>query len=441
MPIPTIADRTRRRVTKRLMPFLLVLYMVAFLDRVNISYAALEMTRDLKFSDKVFGTGAGIFFLGYFLLEIPGTMLVERWSARKWIARILISWGLVASLTGFITTAGQFYGARFVLGMAEAGFFPGVIVYLSHWYRYEDRGKAVAMFMSAIGVSQLLGGPISGLLMKIHWFGFAGWRWLLILEGLPAVLLGIATIFYLTDRPENAKWLPIDEREWLQQELARETQEKKAKRQFSVWQALHNRDVFLLMLAYFSLTSASYGLDFFLPKIVQRISTYGVAMIGLIAAIPHLGEIPGSLLVGWHSDKTGERRWHIALCMLLMGFSMLAVQFAGDGLWLPILAFTIGIMGLASARPIFWALPTTFLSESAAAASIGLINAIGNLGGYLGPFVMGSLKDWTGNYSAGFYYLMGTATLCSVFILLVRDGRRNHATQREDRKPAIPASS
>src|SRR6202011_6050508 len=208
---PPIAERVRRRITRRLIPFLFILYIVAFLDRVNISYAGLEMTRELKFSNEVFGSG--IFFIGYVLLEIPGALLVEMWSARKWIARIMISWGLVAALTGLIHNATQFYWARFLLGVAEAGFFPGVIVYLTHWYRNQDRGKAIGMFMAAIPISQMLGAPISGALMKIHWLGYSGWRWLLILEGVPAVILGVVTLFYLTDRPIDALWLPDEERD------------------------------------------------------------------------------------------------------------------------------------------------------------------------------------------------------------------------------------
>src|SRR6266478_6656914 len=233
-----LADRTRKRINRRLIPFLFLLYIVAFLDRINVGFAGLEMTRELGFSNEVFGFGAGIFFVGYVLLEIPGTLLVELWSARKWIARIMISWGLVAALTGLIHNASQFYWARFLLGVAEAGFFPGVIVYLTHWYRNQDRGKAIGMFMAAIPISQMLGAPISGALMKIHWLGYSGWRWLLILEGLPAVVLGVVTLIYNTNRPAEVRWMRVAERAWLVDELKREKLAKEHGARIQWWQAL-----------------------------------------------------------------------------------------------------------------------------------------------------------------------------------------------------------
>jgi len=302
-----LAQRTRRRITRRLIPFLFILYVIAYLDRVNVSYAGLEMTRELGFSNEVFGFGAGIFFIGYFLLEIPGTMLVELWSARKWIARIMISWGLLASLTGLITNARQFYWARFLLGAAEAGFFPGVIVYLTHWFRYEDRAKAMAMFMAAQPVSNVLGAPISGLLMKIHWFGVSGWRWLLIMEGIPAIVFGIATIFYLEDWPSEARWLNQEEESWLNEELEREKQIKKAVKPLSAWQALRHRDVILLTLVYFFRVTGSYGFIIWLPKIVQKISTLSTLQVTLAGTPIRPGNGDGTpqlALLRW------ESAWH-----------------------------------------------------------------------------------------------------------------------------------
>jgi len=419
-----IAERTRRRVTRRLMPFLFLLYIVAYLDRVNVGYAALEMTRDLGFSNEVFGFGAGIFFVGYFLLEIPGTILVELWSARKWIARILISWGLLASVTGLIQNAQQFYWIRFLLGAAEAGFFPGIIVYLTHWYRYEDRGKAVAMFMAAIPISNLFGAPLSGLLMKIDWLGLAGWRWLLILEGVPALILGVATIYYLTDWPREAKWLPEDEREWLTRELEEEKRTKKAVKPLSVWQALRQRDVVLLTLVYFFIVTANYGFNFFIPKIVQKLSGMSTFQVTLVTAIPFLASLPVMLLVGWHSDRTGERRWHTALPIFAVAVFLSLSQWAGDNVALAIAAFSVVAMGLYSYLPSFWSLPTTFLSEAAAAACIGLINSVGNLGGFAGPYAVGFLSNKTGTYVAGVFYLVGSAALSGLLVLLVRRTRK-----------------
>ena len=419
-----IAERTRRRVTRRLMPFLFLLYIVAYLDRVNVGFAGLDMTRELGFSNEVFGFGAGIFFIGYVLLEIPGTILVELWSARKWIARIMISWGLLASLTGLIHTAHQFYWIRFLLGAAEAGFFPGIIVYLTHWYRYEDRGKAVAMFMAAIPIANIIGAPVSGLLLRIDWLGLAGWRWLLILDGAPAVICGFVTIFYLTDWPKDARWLPDDEREWLTRELEMEKQTKKAAKPLTVWQALRNRDVALLTLVYFFIVTANYGFGLWLPKILQKLSGLSSFQVTLIAAIPFLAALPAMLVVGWHSDHTGERRWHTALPIFSVGLALAASQGVGGSVPLSIALFAVAAMGLYSYLPGFWSMPTTFLSEAAAAACIGLINSFGNVGGFFGPYIVGYLSNKTGNYQAGVFYLVASAMLSGLLVFLIRGTRR-----------------
>src|SRR3990172_3394078 len=266
--LPDVAARPRRRTARRLLPFLFALYIIAFLLRVNVAYAALRMTRDLGFTAEVFGFGAGIFFVGYFLLEIPGALLVEKWSARGWIARIMITWGMATVLVGFVKTAQQFYAARFFLGMAEAGFFPGIIVYLTHWFRADDRAKAVALFMSAVPVSNILGAPIAGMIRGVNWAGMPGWRWIFILEGVPAILFGVITIFYLTDRPEQARWLPPEEREWIRAELEREKQHKKAIRPFTAWEAVRSREVILLALVYFLGVSGSYGVSLWLPTMI-----------------------------------------------------------------------------------------------------------------------------------------------------------------------------
>ena len=416
---PEIAERTRRRITRRLIPFLFILYFVAYVDRVNLSYAGLEMTRELGFSNSVYGLGAGIFFIGYVLLEIPGTLLVEMWSARKWISRIMVSWGIVAALTGLIHTKNEFYGARFLLGVAEAGFFPGVIVYLSHWFRREDRGKAMAMFSAAIPVSQVLGSPISGLLMKIHWFGLSGWRWLLILEGLPAVLLGIVTYFYLTDRPADARWLPDDEKAWLASELDAEKKAFGPPQKHAVWKAFGRLDVILLTIVYFMSTNVNYGLQLWLPKMLQKLSGASPLMVTLLSAIPFLLAYPAVLLVGWNSDRTKERRLHTAACMFAAGLG-LALSLGTDNVYLGLTAFSIAAMGITARMAPFWAMPSTILSGAAAAAVVGSINCVGNLGGFVGPYFIGYLTDLTHTYTAGMAFLVAAAFVGGVLVLFVR---------------------
>jgi ACS family tartrate transporter-like MFS transporter len=418
-----IAERTRRRITRRLLPFLFTLYIISYLDRVNLGYAALDMTRELGFSNAVFGAGAGIFFIGYFLLEIPATILVEVWSARKWIARIMITWGMVASLTGLITSAHQLYTVRFFLGLAEAGFFPGIIVYLTHWFRYEDRAKAIAMFMIAIPLSQVIGAPVSGLLMRAHWLGYSGWRWLLILEGVPAIIFGVVTFFYLTDWPKDAKWLPEDERNWITSELEREKQAKKAVKSFTIWQALRHPDVIRLTLAAFCGLTAIYGFGFWLPKIMQKLSGLSVFQVALLSALPYVATFPAMLFNAWHSDRTGERRWHTAVPLLAGGVLLIVGQAIPSSVPVAVLVLCAAAMAVHSYLPTFWPLPTTFLTEAAAAASIGLINSFGNLGGFVGPYVVGFLTDRTGTYSAGIVYLGATALAGCALILSVRAAR------------------
>jgi ACS family tartrate transporter-like MFS transporter len=418
-----IAVRTRRHVTRRLAPFLFVLYVLNYLDRVNIGYAALQMTGDLKFSNAVFGFGSGIFFIGYFLLQIPGTMLIELWSARKFIGVSLIVWGALATLTGFVTGAQQFYWIRFFLGAAEAGFFPGVLVYLTHWYRYEDRSKAVANFMIAIPMSNMLGSVIAAFLMRISWLGLAGWRWLLILEGFPTVIAGLVAFVYLTDWPKDARWLPQDEREWLSAELVREAEAKKTTTRPSAWTALRDPHVILLSVAYFCYITNSVGLAFWLPKIVQRISGLPTFDVTLISGIPWLAAIPAMLISAWHSDKTGERRWHAAIPIFLVGVALAMSVWAGNHLVLAMAAFSMATIALYSFPPPFWALPTIFLTGTAAAASIGLINSMGNLGGFVGPYVIGYLTDKTGTYTAGIYYLVASGVLAGLLLMGLRPGR------------------
>ncbi len=409
----------------RILPFVFLLYIIAFLDRVNIGYAALEMTKDLGFTPEVYGFGAGIFFVGYVLLEIPGTLLVERWSARGWIGRIMISWGIVSVLMGFIHNATQFYWARFFLGAAEAGFFPGIIVYLSHWFRTEDRSKAVALFMAALPVSNLIGSPVSGLILGVDWLGLAGWRWLFIIEGVPAFIAGMITIFYLTDWPHQANWLPADERQWIASELEREKDRKKAERAYSIWEALTDRKVILLTLAYFFVITGLYGVNFWIPTIIKQLSGLPNLLVTLIAALPYAVALASMLLVGWSSDRTKERRWHTALPMIAAGVGLLLSAVMQSSVPFAVAAFCLAVAGLHAHFPGFWALPTSFLGGTAAAAAIGLINSVGNLGGFVGPYLVGYLVTRTNSFFGGMLFLSFSTLVAAGCILALRRGRQD----------------
>ena len=412
---------------RRLMPYLFTLFVIAYLDRVNVSYANLQMKGELSFTDEVLGFGAGIFFWGYFLLEIPGSILVEKWSARRWIARIMISWGVVAILMGFVQTRNQFYVLRFLLGLAEAGFFPGIIVYLSHWFRYEDRGKTIGMFMAALPVANIIGSPMSGLLLNVNWLGLHGWRWLFIIEGLPAVVFGFITLFYLTDWPHQARWLPDDEREWLNGELARENRAKQAGHALRILEAFRQREVITLAAAYFFIVSSLYGFTVWLPSIIKRQSGSSNLRVTLISAIPYCVGLVAILLVGWSSDRTRERRWHTALSMIAVSVGIFLAVILRDRLALSIAMFCIAAAGLNAYLPGFWSLPTSFLSGTAAAASIGLINSIGNLGGYFGPYLVGLLSTLTGSFVGGLLYLSLSALVAAGLVLLMRGQQTDKA--------------
>jgi ACS family tartrate transporter-like MFS transporter len=424
-----VAQRARRRIARRVMPFLFVLYVVNFLDRMNVGAAALQMPKDLGFSDRVVGLGAGIFFLGYFLLEIPGALIAERWSASRWIARIMISWGIATVLLAFIQTSRGFYIGRFFVGAAEAGFFPAVVVYLTHWFRYEDRAKVIAFFYAAYPISFIIGSPLAGLMLGISWFGLRGWRWLFILEGIPAILLGIVTIFYLTDWPKQAKWLAPDEREWITEELLKEKQAKQRVRSFSIWEALRHRDIVLLTLCYFFALTGGYGISFWLPTILKRLSGLSDFTVSLLAALPYVAGLISQQINGWHSDLTRERRWHTAIPLFCCGASILLAVLFRANMALSVAMFTLMGAGYFAFHPGFWPIPTQFLSESAAAACIGLINSVGNLGGFVGPMMMGYLVTRTKSFAAGMLYLVGSLFLSSILMLLVKAGRGRAASQ------------
>jgi sugar phosphate permease len=393
------------------------------------------MAADLGFSDTVYGLGAGIFFFGYFLLEVPGSLIVEKWSARLWISRIMITWGLLATYMGFINTTTEFYVIRFLLGAAEAGFFPGVIVYLGHWFRAEDRAKAVALFMSAIPVSNILGAPVSGYLLGIDWFGIEGWRWLFIIEGFPAVVFGVVTIFYLTDRPHQAKWLPADERDWIVKELGREREAKERMRRYGILEAFREPKVLALTAIYFMIVTGGYGLIFWLPTFVKEIS--GASNLGatLLSAIPYSVALVGMVLTGWSSDRSGERRWHAAVPMFVGGVGFLLAVATRDNAPLAIAMFCVAAYGLHAYLPAFWSLPTTFLTGSAAAATIGFVNSVGNLGGFLGPSLIGFISDRTGSSMGGVVFLSVLAFGACALVATTFKGTNRAATVGSGTEP------
>jgi len=396
---------------------------VSYIDRVNVSFANLRMSADLGFSDRVYGLGVGMFYLTYVLFEIPGAVIVERWSARKWIARIMISWGLVTILTGFVHTAGQFYAARFFLGLAEASFFPGIIVYLTHWFPSRDRCRAIACFYIAVPTASLIGSPLAGWLLGVQWWSLAGWRWLFILEGIPALALGIITIFYLTDWPSQARWLPHDERAWLASELQAELQAKKRIRDYTITQAFCDRRVLLFTAAFFLALSGALGNIYWIPTFVKRLSGFSDRGVTSLLIIPALIGIAGMLANGWHSDKRAERRLHAAIPLLVAGSMYGLLIPARHDFALAISLLLLGSGFYYTFLLVFWSMPTMILSESAAAAALGLINSIANLGGLAGPYTIGFLNDRTHSLTAsfGFIAIVYVAAASLLLSLKIRD--------------------
>ena len=413
-----IGASARSRVAWRLLPFLFLLYIANYIDRTNIAYAKLGMIGDLSLTDSVFGTAAGIFFIGYFALQIPGALLVERWSARLLLGITLITWGALTALTGFVHTPHQLYGARFLLGAAEAGFFPGVIVYLSHWFIEQDRAKAVARFMSAIPIGFIIGGPLAGIILNVHWLGLAGWRWLFFFEGIPAVLLGTLTLFVLPDRPNEARWLPPEESEWLTSRLDEERLAKAHVQHMTVWQALRHPPVLILTAGLFFTYTGGYAVWFWMPTILQRFTGWSVQQISWIGSIPFVAGLIGLLLLGWNSDRTGERRWHFAIPQLTAASAL--------GLWfviphsniLLVVILSLVIFGTIAYLPSFWALPSAFLTASAAAAAVGFINCTASIGGFVGPLIIGELSQRTGSFNSGFIFVIACWIVASILVLL-----------------------
>ncbi|MBL8296344.1 MAG: MFS transporter [Bryobacterales bacterium] len=416
----------RRKVWWRILPLVILLYLAAYLDRANVGFAKLRMASDLKFSEEVFGLGIGIFFLGYLILEIPGALLVERWSARKWFARILITWGLISAATAFVRTPMEFYVARFLLGVAEAGFFPGIIVYFTHWFPLRDRGRAMSGLIVAVPFSLAIGAPLSALLLEVNWLGLAGWKWMFILEGLPATALGIVTLFYLTDRPRHAKWLTPEERDYLEGTLAAEARAKESVQKVSVSQALRLPTVWLLALGIFATNTGGYALGFWLPTTVKSLSGGSDRYALFFSGLYYLCGLVGVLYSGYSSDRTGDRKWHCvagqvaAACFLALS----AASGTSFGFAMTSLCFT-GLVAY-SWPPPFWALPTLTLTASAAAASIGFINIFANLAGYLGNHIIGWMRHCGATDSACLFFLAGCYLVGGLIVSFVRVPKKSH---------------
>jgi ACS family tartrate transporter-like MFS transporter len=411
-----LADHTRHRIAIRLLPFLFILYITNYLDRTSVAYAAIGMSRTLGFSDRVFGLGAGIFFVSYVALQIPGALLIERWSARRCITSILIAWGSLTVLTGLVHTASQLYGARLLLGAAEAAFFPGVVVYLSHWFIREDRAKAGSNFMAAIPLSFIVGSPLAGWILGHPWFGVDGWRWLFVLEGMPAILLGTVAFFYLTDWPRDAAWLAPEQRQWIERKL--EGEKPVNPRKITAWQALRSGPVLLLASVAFFEYFVSYSVFFWLPTILKRVSGFSDVRVGLLGTLPYVAGLIAMLINGWHSDKTQERRWHSAIPQFIAAVALLGLITLPASTQMSVTLFTL-LLCVSGFLPVFWTMPSEILSESAAAAGVGMINAVGSVAGFAGPFAFGYLNSRMGSHSYGLGLMMVCAVAGGLLVLRV----------------------
>jgi MFS transporter, ACS family, tartrate transporter len=415
---------TMRRVAWRLIPFICLLYFIAFIDRVNIGFAALTMNKDLGFSATVFGFGAGVFFFGYFLFEVPSNLVLDKVGARLWIARVMITWGFLSGAFAFIKGETSFYVLRFLLGAAEAGFFPGIILYLSYWFPARYRAAVVSLFMAAAPISVLLGSPLSSLLLEMEGIlGLHGWQWMFILEAVPAVILGIVVLFYLTDRPEKATWLADDQRAWLVAEIDAERAGKQASARHSVLSGLADPRVLALALIYFGTSAGLYTLGIWAPQIIKGLGLSTMA-VGFLNAVPPGAAVIAMVLWARHSDRTGERTWHVVIACLAAALGLLLAGGAASVLAV-VAALSLVNVGISAAKPPLWAMPTMFLSGSAAAVGIATINAIGNLGGFVGPWAIGWIKDRTGSFTGGLLFVAGLLVLSAVLTLVVaRAGRR-----------------
>ena len=408
------------KATARLIPFLCLAYMVNFLDRVNVGFAALSMNEDLGFSPTVFGFGAGIFFVGYILFEIPSNLALQRFGARVWIARIMISWGIVACAMSLVSGVTSFYVMRLLLGIAEDGFFPGIILYLTFWFPAAERARIIAMFMAAVPLATVVGGPLSGVLLEMRGaWGLKGWQWLFLVEGVPAIVLGFIALKFLDDKPEHAAWLTPDERQALTDTLAAEAEATRELGYAGLGAALTRPSVLALGSLYFLMVVGLYGIGFWMPQVI---GSFGLAplQIGFLTAIPYLFAAVAMVIWGRRSDRTGERRWHIALPLLMAAAAFAWSAYSGP-LLPTMIALTLATLGFYAAFGPFWSLPTALLTGTGAAAGLALVNSMGNLGGFAGPSIVGVLKEATGSFSAALLFLAGALALGGLMALCFRE--------------------
>lgn len=419
MPAPDIRRATIAKVTRRTLPFLMLCFFIAFVDRVNVSVASLQMNDDLGLSDAAFGLGAGIFFIGYVLFEVPSNLVLDKVGARRWIARIMITWGLVTIAMMFVVGPKSFYAVRFLLGVAEAGFYPGVIYYLSQWFPAQERGRGFSLFQTAAPIALAIGSPLAGALLHLDGsLGLEGWQWVFLVTGIPAVVVGAITFFYLTDKPADATWLTAEERTWLGTTMDEERELYGSGH--SLRGALRNKFVWLLSAVYFLIVMSLYGVTFWLPKTVKDITGSGDFVTSLLAAIPWVAAAVAIVLVARHSDRTGERRFHVAIpCFAgAVGLALTALTLGQPVFALAALALTAA--GIQSGIPPFWGLPTAFLSGTAAAGAIALINSLGNIGGFTGPYIAGLINDATGSDKGALWMLCATLASAGALVLVTR---------------------
>ena len=419
-----LEQRTMAKVSARLVPFLMLCYFVAYLDRVNVGFAGLTMRKDLALSNAAFGLASGIFFLSYFVFEVPSNLFLHRFGARKWIARIMLTWGLVSGADAFVQGEYSFYLVRLLLGAAEAGFFPGIIFFLTLWFPGVYRGRIVAWFMAAIPASSVIGAPVSSLLLYLDGVGgLKGWQWLFVVEAVPALILSVVVFFYLTDRPADATWLAPDERRWLSDRLAAEERQRMAAEHISVGQALRDWRVLTLALVYFGGVATNYGIGFWLPQIVQSFGGLSKFQIGLITAIPYAVGTVTMVLWGRHSDRRMERKLHVAIPLAVAAVGIALAGLVSDPL-IKMVLLSIAGFGVFANLPVFWTLPAAFLSGAGAAAGIAIINALGNLAGFVGPYAMGWIKDSTGSFGGGLLLIAALALIGCIAVLLLRHDTR-----------------